>query len=72
MQNKRWVPKYRKEKKSSTIDVSESTMVSMEENRYDTMRDIQSVFEEHNRECFETKRGRIINIPRFSLPRDYE
>jgi hypothetical protein len=51
MQNRRWVPRFAREKAASSIEMGESVTLLPEENRLDTIRDIQSVFEEHNREC---------------------
>lgn len=44
MQNRRYIPKVGREKAASSMEIGESTAILPEESRYDTMRDIQSVF----------------------------
>jgi hypothetical protein len=43
----------------------------LDEGRYDTIRDVQSVFESHNKECSELGKGRIIQIAKINLIKDY-
>jgi hypothetical protein len=43
----------------------------LNEGRPDPIRSIQKIFEEHNRECMETKKGRLIKIPKISLNKDF-
>ena len=71
MRNRRITSYHRQEKKSQTIDLSESTIVPYEGTGQDTIRDIQSVFEQHNREASEKRRGRIIKIPQIKVLKDY-
>lgn len=44
LQSRRWIPKVGRQKAVSSMEMSESTHVLMDENRHDTIRDIQSVF----------------------------
>lgn len=44
LKKRRQSNRYRQENKSLTIDLSESTSLIAEESRYDTIRDIKSVF----------------------------
>lgn len=44
---------------------------NMNEGKPDPIRAIQKIFEEHNKECLETKKGRMIKIPRINLNQDF-
>lgn len=65
MRHKRWVPTFKYKKDMNTIDMSESACGTGEERPFDTIRGVQSLFEEHNREVQQTNRGRIIRIPKI-------
>ena len=49
MRNRRVKNHHWEERKGQTLDLTESTLVPYEGTSQDTIRDIQSVFEEHNR-----------------------
>ena len=51
MRNRRITNYHRQDKKGQTIDMNESTLVPYEGTGEDTIRDIQSVFEQHNKEA---------------------
>ena len=51
MRNRRITNYHRQDKKGQTIDLTESTLVPYEGTGEDTIRDIQSVFEQHNKEA---------------------
>lgn len=42
---------FREEKKNQPVDAQESTLVPYEGTSEDTIRDIQSVFDQHNKEA---------------------
>lgn len=70
MRNRKVNILFKEQKKNQTIDVTESTLVPYEGTSEDTIRDIQSVFEQHNKEASETRKGRIIRIPKITPLRD--
>ena len=67
MRNRRGSNRYRQDKKIGSMDLTESTLVPYEGTSEDTIRDIQSVFEQHNKEAVEKRRGRVIQVPRLKL-----
>ena len=70
LRNKRIIPAHRYRKAGSTIDITDSLAGQMEESKVDTMREIRSVFEEHNREVYLKSKGHVIQIPHFTLAQE--
>lgn len=73
---KKYVPKSESRKKSKTDQRgrSKSKMESyynpVSEFKYDPIQEVKSIFELHNRETSNTKKGRFIKIPNISLTRE--
>ena len=72
MRNRRITSYHRQDKKGQTIDMNESTLIPYEGTGEDTIRDIQSVFEQHNKEASQARRGRIIKVPKIKVIKDYD
>lgn len=68
---RKWVPKKRKERTNSVVEMKSELLGNMNEGKPDPIRAIQKIFEEHNKECLETKKGRMIKIPRINLNQDF-
>jgi hypothetical protein len=68
---RKWVPKKRKERTSSVIEMKAEAAGLLNEGKADPIKSIQKIFEEHNRECMETKKGRLIKIPKINLNKDF-
>ena len=49
--------------------ITEGNNTSTKETKYDPIKEIRSIFENHNRETMATKKGRLISIPEIKLNR---
>lgn len=72
MSERKWVPT-RKDRKKKSLEVrkgmTETNNTSIKETKYDPIKEIKSIFENHNRETMATKKGRLISIPEIKLNR---
>lgn len=68
---RKWVPKKRKERTNSVLEIKSEAAGVLNEGKPDPIKSIQKIFEEHNRECMETKKGRLIKIPKINLNKDF-
>ena len=68
---KKFVPKKRKERKNSIVEVKPDPLGWTSERRVDPIKAVTKIFEQHNRECMETKKGRLIRIPKININRDF-
>lgn len=71
MTARKWVPKKRKERTNSVMEIKSEQSGNGNDGKPDPIKAIQMIFQEHNRECLETKKGRLIKIPKITLNRDF-
>lgn len=67
---RKWVPKKKKERNTSVAEMKSEIIGGTSEGKADPIKAIQKLFEEHNRECMDTKKGRMIRIPKIVINRD--
>jgi hypothetical protein len=70
MTARKWVPKKRKDKSSSVTEIKSEIVGYSAEGKLDPIKAISRIFEAHNRECLDKKKGRLIRIPNISINRD--
>ena len=68
---KKWVPKKRKERKTSVTELKADPLGWTAEKKVDPIKAVTRIFERHNRECMESKKGRMIRIPKINLNHDF-
>ena len=70
---KKWIPKSESKKKSQSTHGGKNKMemyyVPVKEFKYDPIKEVNSIFEDNNREFSMTKKGRFIKIPDINLTR---
>lgn len=69
MTGKRWIPKRRIEK-DNTIEVKSEVVYAPHEGKYDPIQAVLQIFEDHNKETHDTKKGRAIRIPKINYCRE--
>jgi hypothetical protein len=67
---RKWVPKKRKDKNKSVAEIKSEVIGYDSSGKIDPIKAIHKIFEEHNRECMDSKKGRMIRIPKISINRD--
>ena len=64
------MPKKKKERNPSVAEIKSEIIGYSNEGKPDHYKAILKIFEEHNRECMDTKKGRMIRIPKIIINRD--